>query len=381
VNRKRQIVSHVPQVAESKMMASGRIVGYDLARGIAFLGMIFVNFKFQMRADENGAFWLLRVSEFLDGRPAVTFMILAGAGLSLLTQRGLKTASFYPLQKPYSTALKRGAFLFFIGLMFTLIWDADILHFYGFYFTVAVFLVNLSSRMLFTLSVAILAASIHLSLPLNYQWLPTVNVAGIALFWMKDPLLKDLFFTGVYPVFPWMIYFLAGMWLGRQDLSDIKLQKLILKIGCLSFLSAEALAVLVRHVIISERSLEVLPSLTHFMDTNPFSPSSSLAILSAGGSALLVIVLSVIIAEKAYGSRWIFPVIATGRMTLTLYIVQITVCELLLIRFDCSEVEFPLLFAWFCAAVCYVMVLFLAKQWISRYERGPFEKLMRFMSS
>jgi uncharacterized membrane protein YeiB len=317
----------------------------------------------------------------MDGRPAATFMILAGVGLSLLTGRGQQTSPFHPFQKPYSTVLKRGVFLFILGLLFHLIWDADILHFYGFYFIVALFLVNVSSPMLVTLSIAILAASFHLSLYSNYQWLPTVNFAAISIFGMKDPLLKDLFFTGVYPVFPWMTYFLLGMWLGRQNLSDIKLQKTILKIGCLSLLFAEALAWLVRHVIISKRSLEVFPLLTQFMETNLFISSSSLAVLSAGGSALLVILLCVIVAEKADRSKWMIPFVAAGRMTLTLYIVQITICELFILLIECTDVELPLEYAWFCAAIFCVMALFFARQWASRYERGPFEKFMRCMSS
>jgi uncharacterized membrane protein YeiB len=178
-----------------------------------------------------------------------------------------------------------------------------------------------------------------------------------------------------------MTYFLLGMWLGRQNLSDIKLQKTILKIGCLSLLSAEALAWLVRHVIIPERSLEVFPILTQFMETNLFISSSSLAVLSAGGSALLVILLCVIVAEKADRSKWMIPLVAAGRMTLSLYIFQITICELSIILIESTDMELPLEYAWFCAAVFCVMALFLAKQWTSRYKRGPFEKLMRFMSS
>ena len=59
-----------------------RIAGFDLARAFALLGMVCVNFRYLMDTDEYESIWLLRLSDWLDGRPAVTFVILAGIGLS-----------------------------------------------------------------------------------------------------------------------------------------------------------------------------------------------------------------------------------------------------------------------------------------------------------
>ena len=60
--------------------APSRIAGFDLARAIALLGMVFVNFKYLMKADDFEYPWLLWLSDWLDGRPAATFVILAGIG-------------------------------------------------------------------------------------------------------------------------------------------------------------------------------------------------------------------------------------------------------------------------------------------------------------
>ncbi len=371
VDISRDIVSSPPP--------ANRINGYDLARALALLGMIFVNFRYQMQADEYAAPWLLRLANFLDGRPAVTFVILAGAGLSLLNACNRKTTGFHPLQKPCATVLKRSAFLFLSGLLFTRIWHADILHFYGFYFAVAVFLVNASGRILLIFSVAILAASFLLSLQFNFITLPTIESVWDPKFWTQKGFLEDLFFTGCYPVFPWMVYFLMGMWLGRQNLSDTRLQKRILQMAALGLLASESLAWLVSHVLISESSLEKIPLIVLFLDTDPFS-SSILAIFSAGGTALVLIVLCIIVAEKVGRARWMTPFLATGRMTLTLYIAHIGLCQLFLILIGRNDVELPLVFAWLCAAVFCIMALSFANLWIGRYGRGPFEKMIRWVS-
>lgn len=65
-----------------------RVIGYDLARALAVFGMVIVNFKIVMGAEKNGPEWLVDFVGLLDGRAAATFVVLAGAGLSLLCQKG-----------------------------------------------------------------------------------------------------------------------------------------------------------------------------------------------------------------------------------------------------------------------------------------------------
>ena len=97
-------------------LSSPCIAGYDLARAIAFLGMVFVNYKYLMEADQYGDPLLLWLTDWIDGRPAATFVILAGIGISLLKNFGLKTNRFQPFARPYSTIFKRAAFFFLFVL-------------------------------------------------------------------------------------------------------------------------------------------------------------------------------------------------------------------------------------------------------------------------
>ena len=231
--------------------ASARIGGYDFARSLALLGMVFVNFKYLMSAEGQGAPVLLRLSDWFDGRPAVVFVVLAGIGMSLLKTSILKANRSHPSAKLYRKVLKRAVFFFVVGLLFSRIWHADILHFYGFYFAAAIFLINVSGRILFALCGAALIGSQLLAMYFNFVENPIIDSVWDPDFWTKQGFLEDLFASGCYPVFPWIAYFLFGMWLGRQDLSDGRLQNKILVLSALAIALPEFLVWLAQNILIT----------------------------------------------------------------------------------------------------------------------------------
>jgi uncharacterized protein len=47
---------------------SERVVGFDVARSFAILGMVVVHFSLVMAIDRSGPAWLTEVLGFLDGR-------------------------------------------------------------------------------------------------------------------------------------------------------------------------------------------------------------------------------------------------------------------------------------------------------------------------
>lgn len=111
-----------------------RTVGFDLARACAVFGMFIVNFNtvFGSHTATTGLNGLLNL---FNGRSSSTFVILAGMGVALMTNRNGYTA----LEK---SALRRKVvvrswFLFALGLLLYSWWPADILHFYGGYTHIA----------------------------------------------------------------------------------------------------------------------------------------------------------------------------------------------------------------------------------------------------
>ena len=62
----------------------GRVVGYDLARCLAFFGMVVVNYRFVMGGFRGSPEWLLATMDVFTLRAAATFVMLAGVGMTLL---------------------------------------------------------------------------------------------------------------------------------------------------------------------------------------------------------------------------------------------------------------------------------------------------------
>src|SRR4051794_24517828 len=66
-----------------------RVVGFDVARALAILGMVVVHFSLVMAADRSGPGWLSVAVGFLDGRAAAVFVVLAGVGITLASRRAV----------------------------------------------------------------------------------------------------------------------------------------------------------------------------------------------------------------------------------------------------------------------------------------------------
>ena len=120
--------------------SSSRLEGLDLARFLAFVGMVVVNFKIVMGAESDGGV-LGILTGSLEGRAAATFVVLAGVGLGLAASRSAH-------RQTVLVTMKRAAFLLVLGLVNSLIFDADIIHYYAFYFLFGVLVLPFRTRTL-----------------------------------------------------------------------------------------------------------------------------------------------------------------------------------------------------------------------------------------
>lgn len=171
-----------------------RIVGFDIARALAVFGMVVVNFKIVMVAEKSGTTWLDSAVGLLDGRAAATFVVLAGAGISLRSQKARASGDAGQVVQARTTLLKRAAFLLLAGLLYTPIWPGDILHFYGVYIAVAAFLLAAPARRLWTIATALVLAFPMLLFTLDYErgwdW-ATLSYDGL---WTPAGMSRNLFF-------------------------------------------------------------------------------------------------------------------------------------------------------------------------------------------
>jgi hypothetical protein len=235
-------------------LAGGRVVGLDLARFLALIGMMAAH-VWNERLPEGGPTLALTL---VQGRAAALFAVLAGIGVVLSMRRYLggvdgsgrgsdgraaarnrsaKTASssessesskspgsFELFGAPRGMApairalLARGAVVMAIGLTVGLVDSgiAIILVFYGASFWLTIPFLRLRAGAL--VGVAVLWAVVWpvVSFGIRTEWLTDTGFANPSWTNLGDPqFVPDLFVTGVYPVFTWIVYLLVGMAVGR----------------------------------------------------------------------------------------------------------------------------------------------------------------------
>ena len=353
-----------------------RIQGYDLARALAIFGMVLVNFKIVMGASDNGPNWLIWMVGLFEGRAAATFVILAGVGLSLISRRVRLENDSQGIIRNRKTLLNRALFLFVVGLLYTPLWPADILHFYGIYIAIGAYLLTASDRKLWRWAISFSLIFVILFLTFNYEagwnWI-TLEYAD---FWTFQGMIRHLFFNGFHPVFPWAAFLFVGMWLGRQDIhANPKLARKILVGGlAITALTELASGFAIRGFTSLETSIDA-ELLRFLFGTDPMPPMPQY-MLSAGGTALVVIVLCVWLADRFSRAGWLKPLVSTGQLALTHYVAHIVlgmgILEMLGLLENQSlgfSVTSSILF-------CVAAVVF-SYFWRKRFRRGPLEWVMR----
>ena len=352
-----------------------RILGYDIARALAVIGMVIVNFKVVMGADQHGPHWLLALASLFEGRAAATFVVLAGAGLSLLSHRARQNHDLAALGRSRVSLLKRALFLFVVGLLYTPLWPADILHFYGIYITVGAFALAASNRRLWLLAGAFVLGFVFLLFVFEYEtgwdW-ETLTYAG---FWTPAGLVRNLFFNGFHPVFPWTAFLLIGMVLGRQDLRNPAVRNRVMAWGVSVAVVAETVSWILIKTLSAGASTVDQELIGVLFGTVPMPPMP-LYIIAGAGTACVVIAACVALGEHFAEAAWLKPLVATGQLALTLYVAHVVLGMGGLEALGRLEHQTPL-FAVGSALVFSGLSVLFAHLWRKRFKRGPLEWIMR----
>ena len=349
-------------------------MGFDVARAFAIFGMVLVNFKIAMHASSSGPAWLVNAVHLFEGRAAATFVVLAGIGISLMSRKAREEDNQVLLAQNRTILFKRALFLFIVGLLYTPIWPADILHFYGLYIAIAALLLSVRSRWLLVIAVGATFLFVLLLFLFDYEqgwnW-ETLHYEG---FWTMSGMVRHLFYNGFHPVFPWVAFILYGMVLGRFDWSNIKVQRNAFLFGLTSLILAEVTSwFLLKQIPLNAGAAE--QELAALFGTAPMPPMP-LYIAAGIGLATVVISLSVWLCATFPKAMWVKPLTATGQLALTLYVAHVLLGMGALQAMGRLEHQS----LWFSVgstlAFCAFAVLF-ATLWRNRFKRGPLEYLMR----
>jgi len=362
-------------LASEGYILSKRIVGYDVARALAVFGMVVVNFKVVMGAGGNGPAYLAGLAGLIDGRAAATFVILAGVGLSLISREGRILNDRKVLARDRVTLLKRAIFLFIVGSVFTPIWPADILHFYGVYIAVAAFLLSTPTRRLFIFAFMLVFTFVLMLLIFDYEKGWDWNTLAYEGLWTPGGTIRHLFFNGFHPVIPWLAFLLFGMILGRLDVNSPTVRRGIFLWGAGCAIAAELTSRRLIALLLPLAGPEEKEVIVALFGTEPMPPTP-LYMIAAAGTACALIAACLELGERFRDSRWIRALETTGQLALTLYVAHVVLGMGFLQVLGRLENQ-TLGFAIVSALSFSIVGIMFADRWRIRFKRGPLEAVMR----
>ena len=334
-----------------------RILSFDVARSLAILGMIFVNYRLVLGEPKN-PHWLYLLFYLIEGKAAATFFTLAGVGIALMTRRWTEETFTYYRKK----ILRRALFLFVIGLLYSPIWPADILHFYGLYMVVGAFVFHLSGVGLLLLAIFFTWGFVFLVILFDYSEGWNFETLEYADFWTVKGMIRHLFFNGFHPVFPWVAFLLVGLWLGRKDLFNKKTRVRVLVLGVILVAISSAVSVV---------GNELGGDWVYILGTQPLPPFPFFIVIGVG-TAFIVITLCFWLNELVGDLEWLAE---TGQLSLTNYVLHVVVG--LGILFGLGVTKASLWFVFWYSIGFFIFLVIGSHVWRKRFSRGPLEWVMR----
>ncbi len=366
-----------------------RMIGVDVARGLAVIGMIATH-TLPMETESGSP---TTVSMLAAGRAAATFVVVAGVSVAFLSGgrdgvRGRRRVA------ASSGLVVRAMLVLVLGLALGLlatqngIWG--ILPFYGLLFVLALPLLGLRAPALlgvtaavFVLGPILLVATAGANLPYAGADDPTFSTL------VNDPLglLVQLLLSGAYPVVVYLGYLSAGLAIGRLDLSSRRVAWWLFGGGLALAVAARAvswyvlyplggLARLVQESGSADDPAQVATQLLseehqplstwwHLALPAPHS-HTPIDLLHSVGSAAAVLGAALLLTRLPVLRRLLSPLAAVGSLALTLYCTH-----LVLLATGIWSDQPALLFGAMLAGALALSVAW--RRWIGQ---GPLEKLV-----
>ncbi|WP_371643824.1 DUF418 domain-containing protein [Streptomyces mirabilis] len=373
-------------------LSVGRLIGVDLARGLAVFGMYAAHVGPDPSEGGSTGFFM----ELAHGRASALFAFLAGFSIVLITGRRTPKTGRAGRQAVAKVVI-RALILLVLGTALTLTGTPVevILAFYGLYFLLVLPLYRLGARPL-----AVIAVGGALILPqILYVVQQALNQGGDGggpggiWAWPTDADgIVSLLFTGGYPALAWIPFVVAGMAVARLDLASTVVRARLAVTGVSLAVVGHGGSYLALHLVPGVASAlrasgwgeggSVMSA--WWSDTAGYptgttpawllaaSPHSetTLSVVANTGVAIVVLAACLAATDTLPGFRRLAaPVIAVGTMSLTAYVFHIVAIRAL----GMEELPgFPL----HVLLGFLVAVTVLATLWSRHFARGPLEWLL-----
>ncbi len=219
-------VPTAPTVPPAPKRYAGRIGGLDIARALAILGMYYAHTAPPVESSNN----LIEVIAAIPhGRSSILFALLAGVSLAILTGRNapysgerMRTARLRIFGRACALLLVTGI----LSLLGTAI--ALILSFYAAWFVCSLPFSRWSAKRLFIAAGVVALVGPPLCTVLNWLF-QSLNLYG----YDSNYFAVEVFITGIYPGLTYMAFILAGMGIGRLDITRRRLHGILIGVGCI----------------------------------------------------------------------------------------------------------------------------------------------------
>lgn len=333
----------------------GRIVGVDVARGLAVLGMFTAHLGTAGRAYPP-----TDVLQVADGRSAALFALLAGVSLALLSGGPVPVAGDALSRARVRIAVRA-------ALIFVLHWPLValgtpvlvILGAYAVMFLLALPFLRVPPAGLFAA-----AAGVVLLIA------PPVALLGDDLDGPEalEVFVLDLVLTGAYPAVVWIAYVLVGLGVGRLDLTAARTQTRLLAAGVVLAVLGYGPPLLAGWGVGEPTTTADLLGTVEPHSDSPFELVGNI------GFALGTLALCLLATRAVVGRGVLLPVAATGALALTSYTVHIVAIAIL--GTDVVWQPRTSVLLTFIAVTLIGTTL-----WRAAFGRGPFELLLHRTST
>jgi uncharacterized protein len=355
--------------------SADRVIDLDVARAVALIGVAAMNYHGYL-INLGGPIGESTINRFfnpwmgpLSTRFAATFVLVAGMGITLMTNRGRLSGDRLRRSADRWTLIRRGFLLYCFGFFFEWLWSGTILFFYGAYFIVGAVLFLLRTRWLILIGAlaAISAAALQwwaFETDHDTQWL-FGGWYGATPYRSPRRLVFDTFINGTHPLLPWLAFLCAGMVIGRYLPLSAKLRQVLAALGVL----------MVTGTYLANHLFANTPLRAQLLATDPFSRSLNYTTCAVGSSIAAFCVIGWI-AERTRTSLVTRALAAAGRTTLTLYVLHALVFNAVVIRWHLirpTGLDVALGFA----AGFWLVAIVLAAWWQRRFGIGPAEWFYR----
>ena len=351
-----------------------RIIGIDVARALAVIGMIFVNFKLVFGTEGQG--WIKSMASIFDGKAAATFVVLAGVGIALMTNSALKKQDTLKLKKARTRIAKRALFLFVVGLSYIVIWPADILHFYGIYMLLTLLLLNAGNKPLLLSVFLLIFIYPLLMIGMNYETGWDFSTLTYLDFWTINGFIRNLFYNGFHPVIPWTAFMLLGLWFARQNLYDDRFIKKAFWSSLIVFVIIQLLSY-ASISLLSQGNQTATEELVAILGSSPMPP---LPIYMLNGCSIAICMISacILLAKKFEQHPIIEALSKTGELALTFYVAHVIIGMGVVEAIAPGSLgSYTITFSFGYALIFSVACVLFAVIWTKFRTSGPLEWMMR----